>query len=131
MRDTAPSLYPGRMAPNTATAFLCLDGALLLFLLGARAHHRVRVKVAGLLASLTALLGLFGVTGYIGDISIGYGWGNLTTMAPHTAAMFSTLGFVALLRAWDAAGLQIAIGRRVVALFALGLAIFVAMGAVS
>ena len=120
--------YPGRMAPNTAVAFLLLNTALLLL---PGKPNRARLTGAGLLGALTALLGLFAVTGYLGNVAIGYGWGELTTMALHTGAAFALLGTACLALAWRAAGLRLAIGGRLLAGFVLGLAVFVALGVVS
>jgi PAS domain S-box-containing protein len=130
VKDAAASAasYPGRMAPNTAVAFLLLNAALLLLV---APPSRGRLTGASLLGVLTALLGLFAVTGYVGNVGIGYGWSDLTTMALLTGMVFIVLGTAAFGMAWNRAGLRLAIGGRRVAEFAVGLAVFVAMGVAS
>jgi PAS domain S-box-containing protein len=126
--SSSAASYPGRMAPNTAAAFLLLSTALVLLL--AKPHRR-RLTGAALLGALTALLGLFAVAGYLGNVSIGYGWSNLTTMTLDAGAAFMLLGMACLTLAWRTAGLRLAIGGPLLAGFLLGLGVFVALGVVS
>jgi PAS domain S-box-containing protein len=75
------TLYPGRMVPATAGAFLLLSFGLLL--------HDVR-KREGVWAQETAavsagLLGMTAALGYIYDIRQLYGFSSLASMAAHTS----------------------------------------------
>jgi PAS domain S-box-containing protein len=126
-KDTAsPGPYPGRMAPNTALAFLLLNSALLLL---SAEPNRARLTGAGLLGALTALLALYkALTGYLGD---GASSSELTTMPAHTVVAFTLLGLACLTFAWRTAGLRLAIGRWRLAGFVVALAIVVALGVVS
>jgi PAS domain S-box-containing protein len=129
-QDTAAAdaSSPGRMAPNSAIAFVLLNLALLLLLGG---FSRARRAAAGLLGGLTALLGLFAVLEWTGTVTLGYGWGELTTMALHTGALFVVLGSACAAHAWHDAGLRLAIGNRLLAGFGLGLVVFAMLGLLS
>jgi PAS domain S-box-containing protein len=123
---TASSL--GRMPPNTALAFVLLSTALLL--LADRSRRPLRAA-AGLLGALTALIGSFAVLGLTGVVKLGYGWGELTNMTLPTAGMFILLGSACAARTWRDAELQLAISRRLLAGFGLGVALFVALSMMS
>jgi signal transduction histidine kinase len=86
---TVQTSHPGRMAPNTALCFILTGTALLML---ARAPLRLRSPVSGVLGSITGALGLVALCGYVSGISSAYGWGQLTSMAVHTAAGFVALG---------------------------------------
>ncbi|MBD1826312.1 PAS domain S-box protein [Microcoleus vaginatus GB1-A2] len=79
---------PGRMAPNTAAAFLLLGTALLL--LSERRPKYLRVQILSCCAFLTAFLGLIG---YIYGKALFYQIGDNTGMALHTSAAFMLLSF--------------------------------------
>jgi CHASE3 domain sensor protein len=127
-QDTAATTTssPGGMPPNTALAFVVLSTALLL--LAGRSRRAFRAAV-GLLGALTALMGLFTLLGWTGVVKLGYGWGELTSMTPPTGGLFMLLGSACAVRAWPE--LQLAISRRLLAGFGLGLAVFVVLSLVS
>lgn len=82
---TSPSA-PGRMAPNTAAAFLLL--ACVLLLLSERRPKYLRVQILSCCAFLIAFLGLIG---YIYRQAFFYQIGAQTGMALHTSAAFMLL----------------------------------------
>ncbi len=103
---------PGRMAPNTATAFLLLGAALLL--LSARRPKYERAQVLTLGAFLIAFLGLLG---YIYGKAYFYSFGTATGMAVHAACTFMLLslgilfanpdkGFMAVIASERAGGIM-------------------------
>lgn len=74
---------PGRMAPNTALAFVAVFFAIL---------YRDRIKLMRFLAGAVFFMGLSSVVGYVLDLPNLYNWGKqFTDMAVHTG-----LGFTAL-----------------------------------
>ena len=79
---------PGRMAPNTAAAFLLLGTALLL--LSERRPKYRRVQILSCCAFLIAFMGLIG---YIYGKALSYRIGDYTGMALHTSAAFMLLSF--------------------------------------
>jgi PAS domain S-box-containing protein len=79
---------PGRMAPNTAAAFLLLGTALLL--LSERRPKYLRVQILSCSAFLIAFLGLIG---YIYGKALFYRIGDYTGMALHASAAFMLLSF--------------------------------------
>jgi two-component system NtrC family sensor kinase len=84
---TSPAA-PGRMAPNTAAAFLLLGTALLL--LSERRPKYLRVQILSCCAFLIAFLGLIG---YIYGKALFYRIGDYTGMALHASAAFMLLSF--------------------------------------
>ena len=84
---TSPAA-PGRMAPNTAAAFLLLGTALLL--LSERRPKYLRVQILSCCAFLIAFLGLIG---YIYGKALFYKIGDYTGMALHASAAFMLLSF--------------------------------------
>ncbi|MEG5039015.1 MULTISPECIES: PAS domain S-box protein [unclassified Microcoleus] len=79
---------PGRMAPNTAGAFLLLGTALLLL-----SEHRPKYLRIQILSCCAFLIGFMGLIGYIYDKALFYQIGNYTGMALHTSAAFMLLSF--------------------------------------
>ena len=79
---------PGRMAPNTAGAFLLLGTALLL--LSERRPKYLRIQILSCSAFLIAFMGLIG---YIYGKALFYQIGDYTGMALHTSAAFMLLSF--------------------------------------
>ncbi|WP_333357656.1 PAS domain S-box protein [Microcoleus sp. B3-A4] len=77
---------PGRMAPNTAGAFLLLGTALLL--LSERRPKYLRIQILSCSAFLIAFMGLIG---YLYDKTLFYQIGDNTGMALHTSAAFMLL----------------------------------------
>lgn len=82
--------HPGRMAPNTAGAFVLASiGLALLVLLRSRAWA---LGVASLLAALVAAFGGVALLGYAFDLTAAFEWAGLTRMALLTAACLVVLG---------------------------------------
>ena len=79
---------PGRMAPNTAAAFLLQGTALLL--LSERRPKYLRVQILSCCAFLIAFLGLIG---YIYGKALFYRIGDYTGMALHASAGLMLLSF--------------------------------------
>jgi PAS domain S-box-containing protein len=124
----AEDVYPGRMSPVTAVAFILLNVTVLL---RSREASPGRMVGVGVLGALAGLMGLFAVLGWAGNVAIGYGWGELTTMTLHTGATFALLGAACVISAWRGAGLRMVIRGWLLAGFLLGLAILVALSMVS
>jgi hypothetical protein len=81
---TAFTLHPGRMAPNTALAFLaCATSLGLLSVAHASASAVFGVALS---ATFAASLALMALVGYAVGIEAAIGWGPFTRMAVHTAA---------------------------------------------
>jgi len=95
--------YPGRMAPNTAFAFLLLGSALILLSRGPRGALAAQVlALAGIFVALLAL------TGYLFNAQVFVSFFSLTGMALPTIAGFWLLG-LAILCARPKKGLMAAI----------------------
>ncbi|MCW6050030.1 PAS domain S-box protein [Lyngbya sp. CCAP 1446/10] len=103
---------PGRMAPNTAAAFLLLGTAQLL--LSERRPKYLRVQILSCCAFLIAFLGLIG---YIYGKALFYRIGDNTGMALHTSVAFMLLslgilfanperGFIAVIASDRAGGVM-------------------------
>lgn len=95
---TANTSHPGRMAPNTALCFLFTS----IFLSNWR-----RLKAgasAGLIDEAIGFIILALATvpmiGYLINVETAYGWGDLTRMAPHTAAGFIILSIGVIVYSW-------------------------------
>ncbi len=88
LKDQNP--HPGRMAPNTALAFLC---AGIVTLLSPRVDSKANAVVIQVLTFLVMLLGLTGFVGYTLQLNLLYSWASLTQMALHTAVGIILLGF--------------------------------------
>lgn len=129
VRDTvtATTSSAGRMPPSTSMAFVLLSTALLL---AGRSRRALRAAV-GLLGVLTALIGLLALLRWTGIVELGYGWGELTNMTSPAGGLFMLLGSACALRAWRRGELQLAISRRLLAGFGLGLAVFAVLSVVS
>jgi hypothetical protein len=117
-----------RMPPNTALAFVLLSTALLL--LAGSSRRALRAGVV-LLGALSALIGLFALLGWTGVVKLGYGWGELTDMSLPKGGLFILLGSGCAARAWRGAELQVALSRRLVAGFGLGLGVFAVLSMLS
>lgn len=87
----------GRMSSPSALTFLTLNLALPLLLLQAKAWHQL---VASVLASLVAGYGLFALTGYMGQLMVGVGWGVLAGLSIPEAFCALLLGGGAVRLAW-------------------------------
>lgn len=75
---------PGRMAPNTALAFILLGSAILLI-------NKRKYFVAQLISIVGFLLGFLGLLGYLYGITAFYGIGANTAMAVHTSLAFISI----------------------------------------
>ena len=125
---TATTSPVARMPPNTALAFVLLSTALLL--LAGSSRRALRAGVV-LLGALSALIGLFALLGWTGVVKLGYGWGELTDMSLPKGGLFILLGSGCAARAWRGAELQLALSRRLVAGFGLGLGVFAVLSMLS
>lgn len=90
---TVETSHPGRMAPNTALSFAILYLSVLVAC--KRRHHSTISAVA---AAVVFTLGSSALLGYISNVHSVYGWGEVTSMALHTAVGFTVLASVIL--AW-------------------------------
>jgi signal transduction histidine kinase len=81
---------PGRMAPNTATAFVLAGAAVIA--LSRRGASPVRHRAAAALGALCAGIALIALLGYAGGATSAYAWGTLAQMAVHTALGLVLLG---------------------------------------
>ena len=84
-----PNPTPGRMAPNTALAFLLGGIALMLM---AHAASRAAWRTIEILAFIVIFIGLTGAVGYALKLEFLYGWYQYTRMALPTATGMIILG---------------------------------------
>ena len=91
-----PNPTPGRMAPNTALAFLLAGLALMLM---PHARTRAALRTIETLAFGVVFIGLVSGAGYTLHLEFLYGWYQYTRMALPTAVGMVVLG-VGLLGAW-------------------------------
>ena len=85
---------PGRMAPNTALAFVLFA---LAYLIGASPRMTTRRLVVSAMLLLGATtLGAIAFAGYLTGIPTAYGWGHLTRMAIQTSVGVTVLGLGSL-----------------------------------
>ncbi|MED5550944.1 MAG: ATP-binding protein [Pseudomonadota bacterium] len=96
---TVETSHPGRMAPNTAFAFLL--GAA--FLACAAPIWQAELSRSLLLVISPAIVGLavLSLTGYVAGIEALFGWSQYTRMAIHTSLGFLVFGGGAVMVAWD------------------------------
>ena len=87
---TTQTSHPGRMAPNTATAFMLFGVSGVLAISGL--PRNVRLFAHTILATMIMSLGAVALSGYVSHIEVLFGWGEFTRMAIHTAIGFVTLG---------------------------------------
>ncbi|MDO3388535.1 PAS domain S-box protein [Gilvimarinus sp. SDUM040013] len=79
--------HPGRMAPNSALCFV-LSGTAIALLGQSRLNLRLRELCGQLIGVLLGALAATALLGYLIQAKGGYGWGEYTHMAGHTAAGF-------------------------------------------
>ena len=91
-----PNPTPGRMAPNTALAFLLGGVALMLM---PHASSRAALRAIEILAFIIIFIGLVSAVGYALKLEFLYGWYQYTRMAVPTAAGMIVLG-IGLWGAW-------------------------------
>lgn len=84
-----PNPTPGRMAPNTALAFVLAGTAIILL---SRAKGVLAWRLIEILAFAIVLIGLTGAVGYALKLEFLYGWYQYTRMALPTAAGMIFLG---------------------------------------
>jgi len=89
--------HPGRMAPNTALAFLISGVSLLV--MSVKNINLNQYLVGSVLGALTMGLGSVAFWGYLSHVETAYGWGKLTKMALHTSAGFMVTGLMLMLEA--------------------------------
>lgn len=83
---------PGRMAPDTALAFMCFSTAMMLICCYKKQHNTFFVCSLYGLSGAVLALGFISLIGYFLDFKINYGWGSVTLMAIHTSLCFILLG---------------------------------------
>jgi PAS domain S-box-containing protein len=119
---------PGRMSSPSALTLLVLSLALPLLLLQARVWHQL---VASVLGSIVAGYGLFALTGYVGQLLVGVGWGVLAGFSIPESVSAVLLGGGAVLLAWQGGpgARRVAVSRMAggAALFASCVAVVVAI----
>lgn len=97
---TTRTSHPGRMAPNTALAFVLCGAALVLRVAAQRRGGAGESLAYPLLGATTASLGAVALAGYGLGFETAYGWAQYTRMALHTASAFVLLGGSLVLDAW-------------------------------
>ncbi len=93
--------HPGRMAPNSALAFLFCSIALLQ--LSRKMTAQWQALLVGVLGLFVMVLGSVAILGYVFNVATAYGWGQYARMAPHTAGGFTIMGFTLALSARETA----------------------------
>lgn len=83
---TTKTVFPGRMAPNTALCFFLSGSTILLF------NLLKNFSKILLLGPVIIGLGLMAFLGYLFGVETRYGWEHLTRMALHTSAGFILVG---------------------------------------
>src|SRR5262249_33187408 len=111
-------LKPGRISLTTAAGLAMLNAALLFL---TRSANPKRLGIAGVLGVLTALLGAFAVLSWAANIAFGFGWSGLTSLALHTAILFTILGAGCVATAWQGTDLVWSIRGGPLVGFAMGL----------
>jgi diguanylate cyclase (GGDEF)-like protein len=98
--DPSGREMPGRMAPNTALAFVFV-GLAMLFLAGG-AQRAWTTGVVQMLSALVLVFGAVALGGYAMDLTPAFQWSGLTRMALYTAVGFVVCGSALMLAAVDA-----------------------------
>ncbi len=95
---TVETSHPGRMAPMTAFCFFLA----FCYLADLYAWKNVNgnTAIAGCFSLMIFILSLFALAGYLMGIPQTYSWGNLTSMAVHTALGFLCWSIVAVAQVW-------------------------------
>ncbi|MBF0285611.1 MAG: PAS domain S-box protein [Magnetococcales bacterium] len=92
--------HPGRMAPNTALAFMLAGGAFLTPLCPVKCPRSLLTAVVG---SLIFAMSAVALSGYGVGHALAFGWAMLTPMAIHTALGFLLLAGALIHWAWGRA----------------------------
>lgn len=101
---TVATSNPGRMAPNTAIAFLCF---CISELLPNRKSDRNQQRLLSFMAfTVTFVLATAGMAGYLFNVDGAYGWGAMTQMAAHTAITLLVLTIGVGLAEWTTVNLH-------------------------
>lgn len=93
------SIFLGKMAPNTAIAFIFISLSLILALFNFKFLQQ-RILSVSLLASIGLALGLFSLIGYLTNIETAYAWVPFTRMSLYTAVCFVFLGLATISYIW-------------------------------
>ena len=125
IKSNSSVIHPGRMAPNTALAFI-LTG--LMFLLLPIAHRKIVGIFVEILIFILFLISILGVSGYILRMEFLYSWYSYTRMLFPTAINFLCLS-VALAAIWrsDPASTALYQGREDTRIMLLSSAILLCM----
>lgn len=81
---------PGRMAPVSAVCFILIGGGLMVRM--TKTDRNLSILSTGLLGAVVSAFGLVALFGYAFDLTVVYGWGQITLMAVHTAIGFVFCG---------------------------------------
>lgn len=118
-----------RMTPCAAISFLL--AAAGLGLLSRPPGNARRPLILGWIGVAIVTICQLAVLGKLVDFRIDYGGWSVTSPSVHTTALFLLIGVVFLAFAWREAGLRWLIESWITAGFALGMALLVAVGALS
>lgn len=94
------SHHPGRMAPNTALAFIFISLSLISFGSSYRLS-RTKALLISLLASMSFALGLVPLLGYLTRIETAYTWGTFTMIPIESACCFVLLSSAIISDVWN------------------------------
>ncbi|SFS20610.1 PAS domain S-box-containing protein/diguanylate cyclase (GGDEF) domain-containing protein [Granulicella pectinivorans] len=94
--DHVQVIYPGRMAPTSATSFVFAATALLLL-----TGNRMARILAQFIAHLLAAISFVAIVGYLYGVQIFYGSSGYTSMALHTGVGFLILSAGLILKQPD------------------------------
>jgi len=86
---TTRTTHAGRMAPNTAIAYLLIGSALFFFDPRKKGSNN---WISCCLAVMAISFGFVSLLGYVTDLEDAFGWEKLTDMAAHTSVGFVLLG---------------------------------------
>lgn len=95
--DTA---HPGRPAPNTAAAFLCIGISLTILVLNQKSQNKAGIAFVELIGFFIFVLGAYAISGYIQSVEQAYAWGTDTRMSIHTAISHMAMGIGLLSISW-------------------------------
>jgi signal transduction histidine kinase len=95
---TVETSHPGRMAPNTAFAFML--SATFLLLSVSTWKRRLAMSLLLIVSPAIAGLAVLSLVGYAAGIEALFGWSQYTRMALHTSVGFLILGIGTMIKAW-------------------------------
>ncbi|MDD3021095.1 MAG: PAS domain S-box protein [Alphaproteobacteria bacterium] len=105
----ADATHPGRLAPNTALAFLFTGLSLILVRYVFRQSPHFCFAVADLTGFAVFALGAHAIGGYLGSFEQAYAWVTDTRMAIHTAVSNMCMGISLLTLSWASQDRKIAL----------------------